>query len=308
MYKMFPSSSFPTHHWISPDVAIGDHRAAYTDFTWIVNLNYPANGASYRRIHTSTYRGKNVMRIGLADDPSEREFMTDVLALIAGLPRAKILFHCYAGISRSATCALSYLVRHDGETTLTAFLRAKNARRPVLPNVGFMEALCGFHNDYSFFKWFTLTRAVLCASPAWVEYLIDHYDPNATLEDGTTLLECACTWGSANIIRMLLERGASARGSPNRPVTPLHLYALGKPTLELIELMVYKGADLNARDEDGRTVLHYLYPMSEHADLIAQLTARGADPNVLDHFGCAPHHLASPAATIETNQSVPGPS
>ena len=65
--------------------------------------------------------------------------MGEVAALVVAGER--VLVHCAAGISRSSTIVLAYLVARRGYTLREAFEHV-HARRPVVwPNDGFMEAL-----------------------------------------------------------------------------------------------------------------------------------------------------------------------
>ena len=59
----------------------------------------------------------------------------------------KILFHCYAGVSRSATFAIAYLMKTNMITVDKAYELVKMKRNMINPNKGFMEALHKFE-DY----------------------------------------------------------------------------------------------------------------------------------------------------------------
>ena len=52
-----------------------------------------------------------------------------------------ILVHCAAGVSRSATIVISYVMREDGKTYEEAFDFVKEKRSVVCPNRGFVEQL-----------------------------------------------------------------------------------------------------------------------------------------------------------------------
>lgn len=52
-----------------------------------------------------------------------------------------VLVHCAAGMSRSVTVVLAYLMLHGGQTLREAFAVVHAARPGVWPNDGFMEAL-----------------------------------------------------------------------------------------------------------------------------------------------------------------------
>lgn len=54
--------------------------------------------------------------------------------------------HCYAGVSRSATVVLAYLMKEQGLTLSAAFKFVK-ARRFILPNDGFKAQLRKFEEE-----------------------------------------------------------------------------------------------------------------------------------------------------------------
>ena len=81
------------------------------------------------------------------DDEEQRDVLSAafdasaefIAAALAGGVRA--LVHCAAGISRSSTIVLAYLVARRGYTLREAFEHVHARRRVVWPNDGFMEAL-----------------------------------------------------------------------------------------------------------------------------------------------------------------------
>jgi protein-tyrosine phosphatase len=52
-----------------------------------------------------------------------------------------VLVHCYAGISRSATIVLAYLMRKNQWTLEQAFRYVRERRPIIYPNIGFLNAL-----------------------------------------------------------------------------------------------------------------------------------------------------------------------
>ena len=53
----------------------------------------------------------------------------------------KVFVHCQAGISRSATIVMSYLMYHEKMSLRDAFLHTKACRHQIGPNLGFFKEL-----------------------------------------------------------------------------------------------------------------------------------------------------------------------
>jgi len=139
------------YNWIDKNVAIGNRNSDYSPFDVIVNLNYPFNNVEHnnvkREINIKDYKEKVIYNIGLND--SENENMLDILKLV--IPKLlrlyeqdkniKILFHCYAGISRSTTLAIAFLCKAKGLSLKDAIELAEKQRPIINPNPGFLKAL-----------------------------------------------------------------------------------------------------------------------------------------------------------------------
>jgi predicted protein tyrosine phosphatase len=70
----------------------------------------------------------------------------------ARLNNGKVLVHCEAGVSRSATITISYVMRHLNMTLREAFEYVKERRQIISPNLGFMSQLKAYerlHNKSS---------------------------------------------------------------------------------------------------------------------------------------------------------------
>ena len=59
----------------------------------------------------------------------------------------RVLVHCYAGISRSATIVISYLMKEHGLTLPQATQHVRNKRWFVQPNEGFTKQLLRFQRE-----------------------------------------------------------------------------------------------------------------------------------------------------------------
>ncbi|KAH0611089.1 uncharacterized protein H6S33_011516 [Morchella sextelata] len=126
-------------------------------------------------------------------------------------------------------------------------------------------------------------------------------NPNATDAHGHTALHKACQSGHHSIVTLLLSHGASATAATHKTLqTPLHLAVAGRlePTLlggvELGELggevdrvvgaLLDAGADVDARDFRGRTVLHEAVWGGDVA-MVRVLVGRGARGDLRDREG-----------------------
>jgi len=103
---------------------------------------------------------------------------------------------------------------------------------------------------------------------------------NAKTDDNNTALHMAASWGYEEIVELLVAKGAdvNARGSGWYRRTPLHYAVFSE---EVIALLIAGGADVNARDRKGRTPLH-LAAQAGEAEAVRLLIAAGADINAED--------------------------
>ena len=91
--------------------------------------------------------GRTFWKKDISDDESAGEEMSKALRDVAAFQHkalkggGKCLVHCAAGISRSATCVLAYMVIHRKQRLFDALGVVIGARRPIWPNDGFMKAL-----------------------------------------------------------------------------------------------------------------------------------------------------------------------
>ena len=99
------------------------------------------------------HEGLKTWKVDIQDEESAREEMASALRDAANFiaesqanahsngQTGSCLVHCAAGVSRSATCSIAYLILHEKLTLLDAFRTVVSARRSVWPNDGFFSAL-----------------------------------------------------------------------------------------------------------------------------------------------------------------------
>lgn len=112
-------------------------------------------------------------------------------------------------------------------------------------------------------------------------------DVNVKNTRGETALQIACERGFVDIVRLLIDHGATMEASGK---TPLHI-ASNHGDLELTRLLLERGAVVNA-EEEGTTPLHYA-AHEDHFEVCRALVDAGADLDALDEEGYTPRDDAS---------------
>lgn len=127
-----------SYHWITPSVAIGDSATPNSLVDLVVDLNFPENQCKDGEIVVLG----NVIRVGLRDTISSlyslQALVDRVMVLLRETPHRKILFRCYAGISRSVSVACWYLAETMGVSKTEALDLIKSKRPQAKPNAGFL--------------------------------------------------------------------------------------------------------------------------------------------------------------------------
>lgn len=115
-------------------------------------------------------------------------------------------------------------------------------------------------------------------------------DVGARDSDGRTPLMNAAV-SRPDLMPLLIENGADvgavAQSARDRGKTALMFAAERNPDPEVSRFLIEKGAEVDARDEDGRTSL--MWAVSHGSpEVVALLIQRGADVNAKDHYGGSP--------------------
>lgn len=124
--------------------------------------------------------------------------------------------------------------------------------------------------------WLTCVGGCLCTS---------------ALADGLDVHNAA-RLGETERLGQLLDRDPGLAGARTATgETPLH-YAAASHQAGALELLIQRGADVRAMDDQGRTPLH-VAALSPNRKLVDLLLAAGADPDAADHAGDTPLHRAA---------------
>lgn len=115
---------------------------------------------------------------------------------------------------------------------------------------------------------------------AMKKYIAVGADLNATDENGATALHIAAYRGNIEMVRLLLESGATFE------IGVFHIaIAQSKDQPEIVQLFIEHGADLNQKAEigNGHTALMYAAEFG-HVEVGKLLLANGADINAVDNY------------------------
>jgi len=125
---------------------------------------------------------------------------------------------------------------------------------------------------------------------------INKYEPSSVLSMSMSALMRASWYGYTEIITLLLEKGADVNAKNDEGMTALMCASVYGYT-EIITLLLKKGADINATDEDGKTALIYASTedgyTNRNTEAIEFLIKRGANVNATDKYGRTALMMAS---------------
>jgi ankyrin repeat protein len=121
-------------------------------------------------------------------------------------------------------------------------------------------------------------------------------NPNVVDADGTPALMGATLFGGADLVKLLLDRGADPNRSGVGGTTAL-MWAV--PNVEKVRLLVSHGANVNARSETDRTAFLVAASYPRTLDVLRLLLDRGADLRAQDRSGATALALAVRSADID---------
>jgi ankyrin repeat protein len=97
--------------------------------------------------------------------------------------------------------------------------------------------------------------------------------------------------GNIEAVKQYLADGADVNTKDDDGRTPLH-YVANEGHMEIAELLISKGADLNAKDKIRGTPLHYAAAY-DHKEIVELIIAADADLKAKDEEGATPLHNAA---------------
>ncbi|XP_006894855.1 PREDICTED: dual specificity protein phosphatase 18 [Elephantulus edwardii] len=121
------------------------HMLSSHQITTVINVSVEVTNTRYEDIQ--------YMQVPVADTPISRlcDFFDPIADHIHSveMKQGRTLLHCVAGVSRSATLCLAYLMKYHAMSLLDAHLWTKSCRPIIRPNNGFWEQL--IHYEFQLF-------------------------------------------------------------------------------------------------------------------------------------------------------------
>lgn len=118
----------------------------------------------------------------------------------------------------------------------------------------------GLSNDVSFDSSSALSKAATVGQTRVIRELLQQPGIDINWQDPDsgrcTALHRACKNGHLEVVKMLVEHGASIETTDDKGMTPL-LEAAGLECLDVVKVLEENGSDINAVAADGRTILHF---------------------------------------------------
>ena len=143
-----------------------------------------------------------------------------------------------------------------------------------------------------------------------IQFLLSHgADVDAQDKDNSTPLHWASFFLDLELARTLLDHGANVNAGDNRGRISLHRalgseYDSDEDRFGVVKLLMERGADVNALNEDHETPLHLASRLVSFT-VTWFLLKRGADPNVENGEGKLPFQLARESIRKEMGQQMP---
>jgi mono/diheme cytochrome c family protein len=113
---------------------------------------------------------------------------------------------------------------------------------------------------------------------------------------GSTALHHAAGYGPIGNLQLLINKGADVNAKNRRSSTPLH-WAIHDEAK--VRLLLSKGANVNAKQAQGRTPLYLAAMLGKGGPTIRLLLISGADPNLASANGQTPLMMAAQRGAIE---------
>lgn len=136
---------------ILPHLYLGNERDA-SNLQRLLDLrvSYVLNVTGHIQFHHEQH-GLNYKRLPATDNAEQnlKQYFEEAFAFIDDARKngCNVLIHCHAGVSRSATITIAYVMKQMGISMIDAYKYVKNKRPIISPNLNFMGQLVEFEQS-----------------------------------------------------------------------------------------------------------------------------------------------------------------
>jgi ankyrin repeat protein/mono/diheme cytochrome c family protein len=113
---------------------------------------------------------------------------------------------------------------------------------------------------------------------------------------GSTLLHHAAAFASVEMMKLLLDKGADPNAQNRRKSTPMHWAIQAEAK---VRLLLERGAKVETKQVEGRTALYQAASLGNGNNVVRLLLEKGADPNARTVTGATPLMAASRSGNVE---------
>ncbi len=153
-----------------------------------------------------------------------------------------------------------------------------------------------------------MTRAIRSNSMEVVELLAAKGAETAIVDKAGYDLGYHLVQGTRNNLKLFDQKMAFLKAQGYKPSslqkdrsTLLHA-AIDRGNMALIRRLVELGVDINAKDSNGQTILHYAAMQAKNDDLLKMLLQEGADKRIKTEFDESAYDLASENELLRANK------
>jgi len=129
-----------------------------------------------------------------------------------------------------------------------------------------------------------------------VRYCVENNNADVNINDeyydGWTPLHWVAYVGNVEVAQLLVSSGANVDAKDDHGCTPLHL-ATEHERLGIVQLLVSCGADVNAKNQNRKTPLHCAAERNSNVEVLQYLVSQGADINTKNWRGKTPLLVAA---------------
>jgi len=136
-------------------------------------------------------------------------------------------------------------------------------------------------------KFESLFQAISDGTIDDVKYLVEKKGEKVSEND----LHYYADKASVEVLEYLISKGANVNYKDSYGQTPLH-NAASSNSVEVLECLISKGANINAKDKIGETPLFRAVRDNPHVEVLKYLVSKGAKTNVRNNFNLTPMDFA----------------